>query len=455
MYETNETHDRGLTSWVESANDSQTDFPIQNLPFCRFRTLISGLGIGVGIGDQILDVSLCVKEGLLRTSIDHAVIHGNMNALMEISVTERAELRASISRLLSENNTALRDNPMARQRALLAQDSVEFVLPCTVGDYTDFYASVFHATNIGSMFRPDNPLLPNYKYIPIGYHGRGSSLIVSGHDVRRPVGQLPPAQDGGAPGFGPCKLLDYELEVGMYVGRGNRLGEPIPINEAEDHLFGLCLVNDWSARDLQRWEYQPLGPFLAKSFATTLSPWIVTMEALAPFRCPAFQRPSSDPQPLPYLLCDNTTHSGGVDLNLEVLLQSAKMKETGEGPIKMSSSNLRDLYWTPAQMLTHHSSNGCNMSAGDLFASGTVSGPTRSARGCLMELTWDGELDNPVPGTERTPIQLPTGEQRKFLADGDEVIFRGACSADGFRTIGFGECRGAVVPALEPAHQTT
>ena len=455
MYEINQTHDANLRSWVESANDGNTDFPIQNLPFCRFRTLASGVSIGVGIGDQVLDLSLCVKEGLISTPVDHAVIRGNMNALMATDKQQRNELRHSISQLLSFDNPVLRDNADVRERTLLSQESVEFILPCTIGDYTDFYASVFHATNVGSMFRPDNPLLPNYKHIPIGYHGRASSLIVSGHEVRRPVGQLPPAEDGQSPGFGPCKLLDYELEVGMFVGTGNSLGEPISIEESEQHLFGLCLVNDWSARDMQRWEYQPLGPFLAKSFATSLSPWIVTMEALAPFRCPAFNRPADDPQPLPYLSCDKSTQSGAVDLNLEVWLLSEKMKQDGQAPIQLSISNFRDMYWTPAQMLTHHSSNGCNMTAGDMFASGTVSGPDRSSRGCLLELTWDGELGKPVAGSERTAIQLPSGEERKFLADGDEVIFRGSCSADGFQTIGFGECRGAVAAALEPSHQAS
>ncbi|MEO1279982.1 MAG: fumarylacetoacetase, partial [Planctomycetota bacterium] len=298
---------------------------------------------------------------------------------------------------------------------------------------------------------PDNPLLPNYKHIPIGYHGRASSVVASGTDIRRPVGQQAPAEDGGAPSFGPCKLFDYELEVGFVVGRGNELGETIDIAEAEKHMLGLCLVNDWSARDLQKWEYQPLGPFLAKSFATTVSPYIVTMEALAPFRTAAFTRDAGDPSPLPYLTSDANTAAGGFDITLEVLLASEAMRSKGMEPLKISSGNFKDMYWTLAQMLTHHSSNGCNMQPGDLLASGTVSGKTKDSRGCLLELTWNGDaFASPpklVPGTDRTPITLPTGEERKFLADGDEVIIKGYCEREGFRRIGFGECRGIVTPA--------
>ncbi len=311
------------------------------------------------------------------------------------------------------------------------------LLPAVVGDYTDFYASVFHATNVGKLFRPDNPLLPNYKYIPIGYHGRASSLVPSGTSVRRPSGQT---RDGNAdPKFGPTKALDYELEVGFFVSGGNRLGEPIPIKAAEEDIFGICLLNDWSARDVQAWEYQPLGPFLAKSFATSLSPWVVTMEALAPFRSAAFARPQGDPAPLPYLLDSDDRERGGLDLTLEVALQSAQMRERDIAPAPLSRGNFRDLYWTMAQMLTHHTSNGCNLRPGDLLASGTVSGPDApgaevSARGCLLELTSRGA----------NPITLPSGEQRKFLEDGDEVILRGFCERDGFRRIGLGSCRGTI-----------
>jgi fumarylacetoacetase len=310
-------------------------------------------------------------------------------------------------------------------------------LPANIGDYTDFYASIYHATNIGKMFRPDQPLMPNYKWIPIGYHGRASSIVGSGTSIRRPVGQTKD-DNAEAPTFGPSKVLDYELEVGFFVGQGNEQGQPIKITEAEDHIFGLCLVNDWSARDIQRWEYQPLGPFLSKSFATTISPWIVTMEALAPFRAPAFKRPAGDPEPLPYLDSPENRERGGFDIKLEVFISTEQMREKGVAPHRLSSSNTRDLYWTFAQMLTHHTSNGCNMQPGDLIASGTVSGATKESLGCLIELT----------GRGAEPIILPTGETRRFLQDGDEVIFRGYCEREGFRRIGFGECRGIVAPAL-------
>ena len=269
----------------------------------------------------------------------------------------------------------------------------------------------------------------------------------SGVAIRRPKGQLAPSEDGGAPSYEPCKLLDYELEMGFFVGRENELGEPISIDKAEDHIFGMCLLNDWSARDIQKWEYQPLGPFLAKNFASTISPYIVTMESLAPFRCEAEKRPEGDPQPLKHLDSKANRESGGVDVTLEVFLSSAKMREQGMEPVRISRGSFKNMYWTIAQMLTHHSSSGCNMQPGDLLGSGTVSGPTREARGCLLELTWDGDKDNPVPGTQRTPIKLPTGEERKFLADGDEVILRGYCEREGYRRIGFGECRGIIEPA--------
>ncbi|MEL7485009.1 MAG: fumarylacetoacetase, partial [Planctomycetota bacterium] len=318
--------------------------------------------------------------------------------------------------------------------------------------YTDFYASVYHATNVGSMFRPDNPLLPNYKWIPVGYHGRASSVVPSGTPIRRPSGQLSPAEEGGAPSFGPCKLLDYELELGVVMGRGNELGETIPIAEAEDHILGVCLLNDWSARDMQKWEYVPLGPFLAKSFATSVSPYLVTMEALAPFRVPALRRPEGDPAPLPHLFDEHDQAHGGIDITLEVLLASKQMRDKGMEPIRLSKGSFKDMYWTISQMVTHHASNGCNMQPGDLLGSGTVSGPRRDSRGCLLELTWDGDpfAAEPklVPGTQRTPIELPTGETRTFLGDHDEVILKGYCERDGYRRIGLGECRGAIEPGI-------
>jgi fumarylacetoacetase len=310
------------------------------------------------------------------------------------------------------------------------------LVPSEIGDYTDFYASIFHATNVGTMMRPDNPLLPNYKYVPIGYHGRASSIVASGTPVRRPHGQAKP-DSAMEPMVGPSRRLDYELEVGFFVGPGNPLGAAIPIAEVEQHLFGACLVNDWSARDIQAWEYQPLGPFLAKSFATTVSPWVVTLEALEPFRVPALIRPDGDPEPLPYLDDARQRERGGLDLRLEVSLSSERMRSARIAPFVVSRNSLRHLYWTPGQLLTHHASNGCNLRPGDLLASGTVSGPTRESRGCLLELAWRGEQ----------PITLPTGETRSFLEDGDEVIFRGWCEREGWTRIGFGECRGVVLPA--------
>ena len=445
-----ETHDPGAQSWVESANASDTDFPIQNLPFGIFRRDTADKArVGVAIGDSIVDIAGLHGDGPLADSTDtesaaEACVpespgDASLNALMALGAAPRGALRQALHKLLRSDAPSA--DRQAVSRHLLPQSEVEMLLPAAVGDYTDFYASIFHATNVGKLFRPDNPLLPNYKYIPIGYHGRASSLVVSGAAVRRPCGQT---RDGNAdPKFGPTRALDYELEVGFFVSRGNQLGEPIPIAEAEGRLFGVCLLNDWSARDIQAWEYQPLGPFLAKSFSTSLSPWIVTMEALAPFRTTAFQRPEGDPAPLPYLYDIDDQQHGALDLTLEVSLQSSLMREKNVAPVTLSRSNFRDLYWTMAQMLTHHSSNGCNLRAGDLLASGTVSGPDvpdeTPARGCLLELTLRGQH----------PITLPTGEQRRFLENGDEVIFRGFCQRECFRRIGLGACRGTISPAIE------
>lgn len=433
-----ETHDPGAQSWVESANIPGADFPIQNLPFGIFRRDPSGdMSLGVAVGDRILDLHGLQSESLLageRIGLAASVCAASsLNPLMALPLDRRLALRQRLHAILREGA------PDADQRAVLrhlfAQSDVEMLLPASAGDYTDFYASIFHATNVGKLFRPDSPLLPNYKYIPIGYHGRASSLISSETPIRRPNGQT---RDGDAPPkFGPTRSLDYELEVGFYVSSGNQLGEPIPVAEAEQHIFGICLLNDWSARDIQAWEYQPLGPFLGKSFATSLSPWVVTMEALAPFRTAAFPRAEGDPAPLPYLFDQSDQDHGGLDLHLEVSLLSPRMREQGIAPAVLGRSNFKDMYWTMSQMLTHHASNGCNLRAGDLLASGTVSGPDKNACGSLLELTSRG----------KDPITLPTGEQRKFLEDGDEVILHGFCEREGFRRIGLGSCSGVIQPA--------
>jgi fumarylacetoacetase len=343
-------------------------------------------------------------------------------------------LRRKLIDLLSENASEEIQNKVVQNLHLISDCT--FSIPFEIGDYTDFYCSIFHATNVGSMFRPDNPLLPNYKWIPIGYHGRASSIVISVTPVKRPQGQNRTDAEK-PPVFIPCKNLDYEMEVGFFVGRGNALGEPVPIEKAEEHIFGLCLVNDWSARDIQAWEYQPLGPFLAKNFATTVSPFVVTMEALAPFRVPAFERDKDDPQPLGYLSDETNRKFGGIDVHLEVYIQTEKMRAENIEPFLLSRSNMKDLYWTIGQMLTHHASNGCNLQTGDLMATGTVSGRGKDERGCLLELTWRG----------KEPIGLPSGEERRFLEDGDEIIMKGFCEREGFRRIGFGECRGRILPA--------
>ena len=433
------THDAALRSWVESANDPASDFPVQNLPLGVFRYRGEGPPrVGCAIGDQVLDLAACAERGLLRgmpSEVEDACRGTSLNGLMALEARVRGTLRHRLSHLLRAEGGFVTARPEA-PNVLVPRGDAEMQLPATVGDYTDFYASVFHATNVGKMLRPDNPLLPNYKWVPIGYHGRVSSLVVSGTPVRRPSGQTePPA--GGSPGFGPSRNLDYELEVGVFLGPGNALGQTIPLQEAERHLVGLCLVNDWSARDLQKWEYQPLGPFLAKSFATSISPWVVTIEALAPYRAPAFARPEGDPRPLPYLAHEENDAHGGIDLRLEVLLSTKATRERGLPPFPVSRSSLRDLYWTLAQMVAHHASNGCNLRPGDLIASGTVSGEAREARGCLLERTWRGA----------EPIAVPGGEERRFLEDGDEVILRGHCEREGFARIGFGECRGVVIGA--------
>jgi fumarylacetoacetase len=436
-----ETHDPGRSSWVESAQ-GVTDFPIQNLPFGVFRRRDDEdepAGVGIAIGDQILDVTACHDEGRfsgIAEAAAEACATPSLNALMALGQEHRLELRKQVSALLATDSPSYRANRHLGDKLLVPMTHAEMLVPSEVGDYSDFYASVHHATNVGSMFRPDNPLLPNYKWMPIGYHGRTSSIVASGSPVRRPRGQIKP-QGTEAPMFGPTRWLDYEMEVGCFVGPGNRLSEAVPIGQAESHLFGLCLVNDWSARDVQSWEYQPLGPFLSKNFATSVSPWVVTLEALDPFRVPAAPRPEGDPGPLPYLSDASDRARGGLDIAVEVYLATAQMRARAIPPERLSRGKVSDLYWTFSQMLAHHTSGGCNMRAGDLFASGTVSGPTREARGCLLELTWRGA----------EPISLPSGETRTFLEDGDEVIMRGTCARPGATPIGFGECRGIVLPA--------
>jgi len=424
-----------LRSWIASANDPHADFPLANLPYGVFRHA-HGTRIGVAIGDQVLDLHACATEGLLEplsAYIIHACSASVLNPLMSLGPPAWSALRSKITELLSAEHTP-EDLRKRVQTALLPENEVEMRLPAQIGDYTDFYASIHHATRVGKLFRPDNPLLPNYKYVPIGYHGRASSIIVSGSDVRRPSGQTKPPQ-AAEPTFGPTRSLDYELEVGIFVGPGNALSQPIVIATAEQHIFGLCLVNDWSARDIQSWEYQPLGPFLAKNFATTISPWIVTMEALAPYRVPAIARPDGDPAPLSYL-ASPSSQPGAIDLTLEVYLQSKQMRESGLAPMLASRGNMRDLYWSIAQLVTHHASNGCNLRPGDLFATGTISGPDEGSEGCLLEMKHRAE-----------PLRLNTGESRVFLEDGDQVTFRAYTQTEGLPRIGFGECTGTVIAA--------
>ena len=436
------THDPGLRSWVSSANDAGTDFPIQNLPFGVFRRVgrDEQARVGIAIGAEILDVTAALRARIYHGLAEAAAAAcgaPSLNDLMALGHEHWSALRQQTSEFLRAGGGREAANAARGDEVLVAMTSADLLVPARVGDYTDFYASVHHATNVGSMFRPDNALLPNYKFVPIGYHGRASSIVASGTRIHRPNGQTKGAADA-APGYGPSKALDYESELGVFVGPGNSLGEPLPIASATEHMFGVCLVNDWSARDIQTWEYQPLGPFLSKSFATTVSPWVVTMEALAPFRVPAFARPAGDPPPLAYLSDDADRERGGLEITLEVWLRTQRLRDGGAPAVRLSRASFTGMYWTMAQLLTHHASNGCNLRPGDLLASGTVSGPSKDTRGCLLELTWRGS----------EPLSLPDGETRTFLEDGDEVIMRGYCEREGAARIGFGECTGEVVPAV-------
>lgn len=436
MHLLNETHDPSLQSWLPSANQPDTDFPIQNLPFAIFRPQGSDQAWrgGVALGDQVLDMAAALASGVLDGAARpaaHAAAEPTLNTLMGLPPTQVSALRLALSRALRAGASA----QATLQACLLPQAQVEHALPARIGDYTDFYTSIHHATHIGQQFRPDNPLLPNYQWVPIGYHGRASSIVVSGHDFHRPHGQVKPPQ-ADVPELRPSARMDIELELGLFVGQANALGQPVPISQADQHLFGMVLLNDWSARDIQPWEYQPLGPFLAKNFATTVSPWVVTLEALAPYRLP-FTRPASHPQPLPYLSSPTHSASGAFDIQLEALLQTPTMRQAGHAPARLARSNYRHAYWSAAQMLAHHSVNGCNLQPGDLLGTGTLSGPTPDSACALIELTQGGQH----------PIPLPGGEQRTWLEDGDTVTLRAWCEKPGTARIGFGPCTGTVLPA--------
>ena len=434
----NHTHDPAARSWLASANQAGADFPIQNLPLAVFRVKGSGEAFraGVAIGDQVIDLARLSQTGGLRGLAADAAQAGaqpRLNALMAMGPAAWQALRHGLFDLLKASAA---DSVVASVRAcLVPQSSVEYTVPAQIGDYTDFYTSVHHATNIGKQFRPDNPLLPNYKWVPIGYHGRASSIGISGQSFVRPKGQLK-APDAEVPVLAASKRLDIELELGVFVGHGNAQGEPIDINDAENHVFGICLLNDWSARDIQGWEYQPLGPFLSKNFASTISPWIVTLEALAPYRVP-FERAEGDPQPLPYLDSAANRAGGSLDIQLQVGLLTDRMRTAGQPDAQLCRTSYRHAYWTVAQMVTHHTVNGCNLQPGDLLGSGTLSGPTLDQAAALIELTQGG----------KNPIDLPNGERRTFLEDGDAVVLRGWCEKPGAARIGFGECWGTVLPA--------
>lgn len=425
-------------SWVASAN-GHPDFPLQNLPFGIFSHGQTPRRGGVAIGDHVLDLRAVAEAGFFDGQAREAALvagREHLNDFFAQGAPARRALREALLELLSEGNPHGARLQAAAEGLLHPMEECRMHLPARVGDYTDFYVGIHHAMNVGKLFRPDNPLLPNYKYVPIGYHGRASTLCVSGEAVRRPNGQtLPPGEP--APVFGPCKRLDYELEMGMWIGPGNERGEAIDIGRAEQHIAGFCLLNDWSARDIQAWEYQPLGPFLSKSFATSLSPWVVTAEALQPFRRAQSARPEGDPQPLDYLLDEADQRAGALDIELEVLLLTELMRSRDMAPHRLALSNTRHMYWTVAQMVAHHSVNGCALQPGDLFGTGTLSGPGRDQLGSLLEMTEGG----------KHVVTLPSGEERRFLEDGDEVIFKARCRGDGQVSIGFGECRGRVMAA--------
>jgi fumarylacetoacetase len=429
-WETDETHDPALTSWVESAH-GHPQFPIQNLPLGLFSTGEQPARIGMAIGDAILDLRAAGRAGLLSQGLREPCQEQMLNTLLSLPAERRRALRQRVSALLSDPEHRAKIEPH-----VIHAETATLHVPARIGDYTDFYVGIHHANNVGRQFRPDNPLLPNYKYVPIGYHGRASSIRASGVPLRRPVGQRKPPE-GDAPIVAATARLDYELELGVWIGEGNALGEPIGIGAAADHVAGFCLLNDWSARDFQAWEYQPLGPFLAKNFHSTISPWIVTAEAMAPFRVAQPRRPEGDPLPLPYLLDEADQTHGALAVTLEAHLLTAQMRDAGLAPFRLSRGPATSMYWTVHQIVAHHASNGCNLNPGDLFGTGTISAPTRDGFGSLLELS--------SGGTE--PIHLPGGESRTFVADGDEIILSATASAQGRVSIGLGECRAMVMPA--------
>ncbi|MBJ7440294.1 MAG: fumarylacetoacetase [Sphingopyxis sp.] len=428
-----ETHDPSRTSWVLSAN-GHCDFPVQNLPLAIFSCARQGPRGGIAIGDAILDLSALAESGLLHSKAlvaAQAASDGKLNRFLALGSGPRRALRRAVSELLS--NPAHREGV---ETMLYSQASTTLHLPAKIGDYTDFYVGIHHASNVGKLFRPDNPLLPNYKHIPIGYHGRASSIAPSDRPVRRPLGQMISPGDT-APTFGPSRRVDFELELGVWIGNGNQLGEPISIGAARHSVAGISLLNDWSARDIQAWEYQPLGPFLSKNFHTTVSPWIVTQEALEPFRTGQLARDLADPRPLPYLWDDEDQATGALAATLEVHILSRLMREQGIAPFRLSKTSTANMYWTMAQLVAHHTVGGCNLNSGDLLGTGTISASERGGFGSLLEISSGGQA----------PIELTTGERRTFLEDGDEILLSGRLEAPGFVSIGFGECRGIVTGA--------
>jgi fumarylacetoacetase len=418
-------------SWLPGANDPATDFPLTHLPYGAFE-VEGGQRLCVAIGTHLLDLHACAEADLLPPTLQAACQSPVLNPLMALGPKAWSLLRDTVTHLLAASSP----NRKKAEAALHSIAGATLAKPIHIPNYTDFYASIHHATRVGQLFRPDQPLLPNYKHLPIGYHGRVSSIIPSGIPILRPTGQTRPSGENQQPNFIPANALDYELELGLYIGQPNLLGSPIPLAKATQHLFGISLLNDWSARDIQSWEYQPLGPFLAKSFATTISPWVTPMSALEPFLVPASPRPPGDPKPLKYLATPKRDRQIP-DVKLEVFIASQSMHDNNLAPLRLSQSTLRNLYWTPAQLIAHHTSNGCNLQIGDLLATGTISGPAESSAGCLLELTRNGAQ----------PITLPTGEVRTYLADGDEILFRGSCEDPGHPRIGLGECRATILPA--------